>query len=69
MFGALELMHALVAEDWHVGGRVVRFFELIPRPSNDGNTVAKVLEEFARSAWQATQGDAGSTVSSQLCSG
>jgi tetratricopeptide (TPR) repeat protein len=58
MFGSLELTHALVAESWHVRGRVLRLFELIARPSNDRDTVSAVLEEFARSAWHATGGDA-----------
>ena len=58
MFGSLELTHALATEGWHVRGRVLRLFELIARTSNDQDTVAGVLEEFARSAWQATRGDA-----------
>lgn len=57
MFGSLELTHALIAEGWHVRERVLRFIELIAKPSNDADTVAGVLEEFARTAWQVTQGD------------
>ncbi len=57
MFGSLELMHALVTEDWHIRGRVSKLFELIARTSNVGDTVVGVLEELARSAWPATQGD------------
>ncbi len=58
MFGSLELTHALVAEGWNVRDRILRFVELIAKPSNDADTVAGVLEEFARTAWQVTQGDA-----------
>lgn len=58
MFGSLELTHALVAEGWNVRGRVLRLVELIAKSSNDADTVAGVLEEFARTAWQVTQGDA-----------
>ena len=58
MFGALELTHALITEDWHVRGRVLKLFELMARPSNDSYTVAGVLAELAKSTWLATRGDA-----------
>ncbi|MGI4799048.1 MAG: PIN domain-containing protein [Janthinobacterium lividum] len=57
MFGSLELTHALIAEDWHIRGRVLRLVELIAKPSNNPDTVSRVLEEFARTAWQITRGD------------
>lgn len=57
MFGSMELTQALIKEDWNVRGLVLTLVDLIARPTNDPDTVAGVLEEFARKAWHFTRGD------------
>jgi hypothetical protein len=58
MFGALELVHEFRKTGWQSTGRFPLFLALLARPSNERDSLVRVLAEFTQAGWGETGGDA-----------